>query len=313
MPVKVALVGIGKIARDQHIPTIAESPDWELAATVSRHGGIDGVECFDDLAAMLDARTDVEVVSLCTPPLARFAAAAMALGAGRHVMLEKPPGATVAECLRLKTMAEAAGVSIFATWHSREAAQVARARRWLANKRLRRLHVTWKEDVRRWHPGQHWIWQPGGLGVFDPGINALSVVTAILAEPIHLTSATLSVPANCQTPIAATLAFAHPRGAEITAEFDFRQQGKQMWTITLETDEGTALLADGGARMAIDGIEQAPPAGHADALVGEYPRLYARMAQLLRSRGIDMDISPLIHVADAFLLGSHVTVEPFIE
>ena len=35
---KIALVGIGKIAVDQHVPAIAGSPDWELAATVSRHG-----------------------------------------------------------------------------------------------------------------------------------------------------------------------------------------------------------------------------------------------------------------------------------
>ena len=32
----------------------------------------------------------------------------------------------------------------------------------------------------RWHPGQEWIWQAGGFGVFDPGINALSIVTRIL-------------------------------------------------------------------------------------------------------------------------------------
>ena len=34
---KIALVGIGKIALDQHVPAIAASPDWELAATVSRN------------------------------------------------------------------------------------------------------------------------------------------------------------------------------------------------------------------------------------------------------------------------------------
>ena len=33
---KVALVGIGKIALDQHVPALTASPDWELAATVSR-------------------------------------------------------------------------------------------------------------------------------------------------------------------------------------------------------------------------------------------------------------------------------------
>ena len=40
--------------------------------------------------------------------------------------------------------------------------------------------IIWKEDVHHWHPGQRWIWEPGGFGVFDPGINALSVLTEIL-------------------------------------------------------------------------------------------------------------------------------------
>ena len=91
---KIALVGIGKIAVDQHVPAIAASPDWELAATVSRKGSVDGVESFSDFAAFLAARPDVPVVSLCLPPVPRFDYAEAALLAGRHVMLEKPPGAT---------------------------------------------------------------------------------------------------------------------------------------------------------------------------------------------------------------------------
>ena len=53
---KIALVGIGKIAIDQHVPAIAASPDWELAATVSRNGSVDGVEAFTDFASFLDGR-----------------------------------------------------------------------------------------------------------------------------------------------------------------------------------------------------------------------------------------------------------------
>ena len=168
MAFKIALAGIGKIARDQHIPALAASDDWELAATVSRHATVEGVQSYDDFSAMLAARPDIEVVSLCMPPVPRFDYARAAIAAGRHVMLEKPPGATLSECHALEAMARKAGVSIYATWHSREAAMVATAKAWLAGKRLESLVVTWKEDVRKWHPGQTWIWQAGGLGVFDP-------------------------------------------------------------------------------------------------------------------------------------------------
>ncbi|MBU4529522.1 MAG: Gfo/Idh/MocA family oxidoreductase [Alphaproteobacteria bacterium] len=308
---KVALAGIGKIARDQHIPAITASPDWELAATVSRHATVDGVESHDDFGAMLEARPDIGVVSLCMPPVPRFDYARAAIAAGRHVMLEKPPGATVSECHALEAMARAAGVSIYATWHSREAAMVATAKAWLEGKRLESLIVTWKEDVRKWHPGQTWIWQAGGLGVFDPGINALSIVTEILADPIHLTASELFIPENCETPIAATLAFAHPHGAQVSAEFDFRKEGDQFWNIAIRTDQGSLVLSEGGATLEIDGVSQTDAAG--DALKGEYPRLYARMANLVRAGGVDMDLAPMAHVADAFLLGKRITVEPFVE
>ena len=45
---QIALVGIGKIALDQHVPAIAASSDWELAATVSRKGTVEGVPAFTD-------------------------------------------------------------------------------------------------------------------------------------------------------------------------------------------------------------------------------------------------------------------------
>ena len=104
MALKVALAGIGKIARDQHIPAITASPDWELAAAVSRHATVDGVEAYEDFGAMLEARPDIGVVSLCMPPVPRFDYARAAIAAGRHVMLEKPPGATLSECHALEAM-----------------------------------------------------------------------------------------------------------------------------------------------------------------------------------------------------------------
>jgi D-galactose 1-dehydrogenase len=311
VPRSVALMGIGKIARDQHIPSIANSPDWVLAATVSSRSGVDGVENYKDIESLLAARPDIEVISLCMPPQPRFTSALKAIAAGRHVMLEKPPGATTAECLALEAAAREKGVSLFATWHSREAATVEIAADWLRGKQLKRLTITWREDVRRWHPGQAWIWQAGGLGVFDPGINALSIMTRILAEAVHVAKADLYFPENCETPIAADLTFAHPGGADVTANFDFRQTGHQTWNIEAETTDGTLLLSEGGGELSLGGAPM--QRGRASSLNDEYPRLYARMAELIRSKGIDMDIRPLVHVADAFLLGRRIAVEPFVE
>jgi len=168
MPKPICLVGIGKIAIDQHVPSIAASNDWTLAATVSRSGTVDGVPSYTDFDQMLSDRPDIEVVSLCLPPVPRYDYARKAIAAGRHVMLEKPPGATLAEVMDLNEQAEAAGVTLYTTWHSRMARGVAAAREVLANKSTKSAQITWKEDVRRWHPGQDWVFDPGGMGVFDP-------------------------------------------------------------------------------------------------------------------------------------------------
>ncbi|MCT8331160.1 Gfo/Idh/MocA family protein [Albidovulum sediminis] len=300
---KVALIGIGKIAQDQHVPAIHSSPDWELAATVSRKGSVAGVPAFDDLDRFLKERPDVPVVSLCMPPLPRFDYARAALLAGRHVMLEKPPGATLAEVHELEALARDRGLSLYATWHSRMAHAVAPAKAWLADKTIARGHITWHEDVRKWHPGQDWVFEPGGMGVFDPGINALSILTEILPRPVHLRQARLEFPSNRQTPIAAQLEFS----GQITADFDWRQEGPQTWDITVETTEGTLALRTGGNVLEIDGRVVAGQS----TIMGEYPALYARMAELVRTRSSDVDLSPMVHVSDALMLGRREITDAF--
>lgn len=300
---KIALVGIGKIALDQHVPALNASPDWELAATVSRNGTVDGVEAFTDIGAMLDARPDIPVVSLCLPPVPRFAAAEAVLRAGRHLMLEKPPGATLAEVQALCDLAERQGVTIYATWHSRMAMAVAAARDWLADKAVRQGRITWREDVRKWHPGQDWIFEAGGMGVFDPGINALSILTEILPQPVRLLSADLDFPANRQAPIAARLQFSQG----ISADFDFRQEGPQTWDMEFQTDAGQMALRMGGNRLEIDGRY----VQGADDIMGEYPALYAQMARLVSGGNRDADLAPMVLVADAFTLGRRNSVADF--
>ncbi len=300
---KLALVGIGKIARDQHVPALAASPDWDLTATVSRSGTIDGVEAYTDFAEMLAARPDIDAVSLCMPPVPRYPYAEAALLAGRHVMLEKPPGATLAEVHALQKMANDRGLTLYATWHSRMAQGVAPAKAWLQGKTVTGARITWREDVRKWHPGQDWVFEPGGMGVFDPGINALSILTEILPTPVHLTDATLTFPLNCQTPIAASLRFS----GGVTAEFDWRQEGPQTWDIEVETTAGPLALRMGGNRLELGGVEVAGE----NSIMGEYPALYARMADLVANGRSDVDLSPSVHVADALTLGRRLLTDAF--
>ena len=304
MSLAIGLVGLGAIARAQHLPAIAETGGVHLAAIASRNATLPDLPSYSDLRAMLDAEPEIGTVSLCTPPQGRFDQAMAVLRAGRHLMLEKPPGMTLSEVEALRETAAKAGLTIFATWHSREAAAVDAARQWLAGREISEIRIDWREDVRKWHPGQEWIWQPGGLGVFDPGINALSILTRILRQPVRLTAAALSIPRGRQTPIAADLEMCAGE-TPISASFDWRETGDELWRITLQTDRGTATLDKGGAEFSIDGEVIATGENR------EYANLYARMRDLVRAGQSDLDLAPMRLVADAFINARFAITEPF--
>jgi D-galactose 1-dehydrogenase len=305
-PIKIALVGLGKIARDEHIPALRANHAFELTAVASPHHKLEGLPNFSDLAALIAGAPDVTAVALCTPPLVRYDIARQALQAGLHVLLEKPPGVTVSEVVALGEIARQKGVTLFASWHSRHARAVEPARAWLKERRIRRITVTWKEDVRVWHPGQTWIWKAGGLGVFDPGINALSILTRIVPGAWLLKEADLSFPQNCATPIAARLLL-EAGGIPAQVELDFLQTGPQTWSIDIESESGRLELSMGGKDLTLDGqvVSTAPSA--------EYPALYAHFADLVHNRRSDVDIAPLQLVADAFLCGRRTEVAAFVE
>ena len=305
-PIKLGIVGVGKIVRDQHLPAVAKDGDYRLIAAASRHGKVDDIPNFPTIEAMLDAVPELEAVSLCMPPQYRYDAARTALIAKKHVFLEKPPGATVSEVEDLKRLAQANGVTLFASWHSRYAPAVEAARTFLSSAKISSAAIVWKEDVRRWHPNQDWIWAPGGFGVFDPGINALSIVTHILPA-MFITSAVLDFPENRASPVAAHVNFRTSDGLPVTMELDWLQTGPQSWDILADTDKGKMVLSGGGTKLAVDGkvVHDEPEA--------EYPQLYRRFAELVRAGISDVDLAPLQHVADAFMLGKRNVVDAFFD
>lgn len=302
---RLAIVGFGKIATTRHVPAIADCAGVELVAIADPRATSAELSHFPSLQTLLREGPPIDAVTLCTPPQIRSAQARLALEAGKHVMLEKPPGATVSEIAPLLGVARAARKTLFATWHSRFAPAVEPARKLLADRKLEQVTIIWKEDVRVWHPGQDWIFEPGGFGVFDPGINALSILTRILPRPLFVARAELGFPANRAAPIVAEMQMADAAGLPIRAEFDFRQGGPQSWDIRIETDRGPLVLSGGGARL-IDGGETV-----IDASKAEYPALYRRFAELAASGECDVDLAPLQLVADAFLLARRRFVEAF--
>lgn len=304
---RIAVVGVGKIAVDEHLPVIDKSPDFELAATVStkltRHRDL---PAFATQAELFKALPKVEVVAICTPPGVRHQYVREALAAGKHVLMEKPPTTTLSELDDLVAYAKKKKRILFQTWHSRYNEAVDAARKILKREGVRSLRIDWRESVHKWHPGQDWVWEPGGFGVFDPGINGLAILTEILPFPIFVKSAALTYPANRQTPIDAQVVFAGgPGNPEMIGDFNWLEEN-DVWSVSVETGMGRNLsLERHGAVLRIDGHVVV------DNEREEYERIYARFARLLRSERSDVDESPLRLAADIFLLGRREVGAPF--
>ena len=292
-PIGIGIIGFGKIAADQHVPSIEANGRFQLLATSSRSGA--GPQpSFTDWRDLIRVE-GLEAVAITTPPGPRLEIAAACAEAGLHVLLEKPPAATISEAEQLAALAREYEVTIFATWHARHNPAVLAAADLLAGKHIDSMRIIWHEDVRKWHPGQDWIWQPGGFGVFDPGINAFSIATAILSEPLFVKGAELVVPEGAQTPIAADIDF----GPGQSASLDWRRSEGEEWTIEVHAADGLHVrLERGGADLLINGERQACEG------MGEYPSIYARFVDLIDARRSDIDLSPLRLVADCLLMGS---------
>lgn len=306
---KIAVIGIGKIAIDQHLPVIDKSDDFEVAATVSGRGVAHrDLPVFRTAADLYAELPEIGLVAICTPPGVRHAYVREAIDAGKDVLLEKPPTPTITEFEDLVAYGEKKGRVLYQTWHSRYNAAVDAAKLILKDEGVETLRIDWRESVRKWHPGQDWVWEPGGFGVCDPGINAMSIFTKIMPFPVFVEAASLTFPSNRQTPVDAEITFksAQIHRPPMSAHFNWLEESGEIWTITIETNTGKTLkLEKGGTVLRIDGavIVENPSE--------EYERIYERFADLLDKRESAVDGSPLRLMADAFLLGARHNGEPF--
>lgn len=298
-PIRIGIVGAGQIAKVQHIPALAASAGFRLTA-IANPVQVDvpeGVTLFPSLEAMIEADM-IDAVSICTPPQIRYGLARTAIAAGLHVLLEKPPAQTVSEVQDLAGYAAMAGRTMFAAWHSMFSAAVDPARLILAERGVTAMRIVWKEDFEKFHPGVDWFWKPGGMGTFDSGINALSIVVGTMPETVFVRGATFHVRDGAHTPITATLQFATPTYSEgFEAELDWNHTGEESWSIDWTLGDGGRLrLEQGGRILRLDGKTIL------DAGDNEYPALYRHFENLIRAGKSDAETRPLQLAADAFSL-----------
>jgi len=152
------------------------------------------------------------------------------------------------------------------------------------------------------------VWEPGGFGVCDPGINALSIFTKVVPFPVFVDKAHLKFPSNQQTPVDVEITFksAQSHQPQMSAGFNWLEESGEIWTIRFETMKGDELkLEKGGTVLRINGnvtIENPSE---------EYEQIYEHFAKLLKKGKSEVSDAPLRIVADAFLLGARENVDEF--
>jgi D-galactose 1-dehydrogenase len=301
--VKIGLIGFGAVAR-RHVDVIARSQNFDLCAIASTSPVVDGPDCpvFTSHGELLADASMVDAVAICTPPGARYSIARDALLAGKDVLLEKPPSVTLGEILALEQIARKMQLSVFAAWHSRFNKAVALAQELLATREIRSIRIKWLEDVNRWHPEQDWIWGPKGLGVFDAGINAISILTQMVPSPVIVTDSEMWSLPGTHSPIAARISGHLTEGfASLRIDLDWRV-AEECRELLFECSDGSAVrLGQSGRSLEIDGV---PLIAEHNL---EYERLYAHFSSLIEQRKTDVDIEPLRLMADSFMIARRFT------
>ena len=61
------------------------------------------------------------------------------------------------------------------SWNSIFNPAVDEARALIARAGLRSLHIEWREDVKKWHPGQDWVWVVWQIAIVIAAIAGLGM------------------------------------------------------------------------------------------------------------------------------------------
>ncbi len=113
---KVAIIGAGAISNAHvqgylkfpgrcEIAAVADIYEDKAAELVERHGL--KAKVFGNYEDIL--KEDIDLVSICTPPYTHADLAVACLEAGKHVLVEKPMAASLAECDRMNEAARRTG------------------------------------------------------------------------------------------------------------------------------------------------------------------------------------------------------------
>jgi D-galactose 1-dehydrogenase len=231
-------------------------------------------------------RLPLDAVIIATPPELHYTIACDALQAGKHVFVEKPPTQTTGEAEKLGRLSGEVRKVLFFGYHAQYNSSVRRARNMLAQQSVQAVEAEFCEDVLQFHSPGSWVFKQGVLR--DSGINALSILTAVLPghDDWRVTAADFKPSGEAGADRKARIELSLGGQAKGLVLLDWEHHGKETRTLTFRTSGGTLTIDIAADRMYQNGVPLDPmpdPAPEADGFHREYQAMLRDFAASLRS------------------------------
>jgi D-galactose 1-dehydrogenase len=247
--IPLGLIGVGHIGQLQ-LDVLTEPGQTEfrviavadpVARTIDTR--INTFRRYQDLLAL----EDVAAVAIATPPRDHYRMVLDALRAGKHVLVEKPPAITLAQCQDMISVAEESGRVLFMAYHARYNPAVEAARQELAGTEVLAVDINYGEWVFNYHNPDSWVVDPdvaGGGVLMDSGINAVSIVTAVLPRPLlyQIEKASLAYEDGIRVEVQATVDFTFGTSGRGRIHLDWMHRGPEKRQITFVSAADTYVL-----------------------------------------------------------------------
>jgi predicted dehydrogenase len=199
-PFKIGLIGAGGIA-GHHLRAFQQFPDRVQLAAVcdvveekarARAQEAGGVPVYTSIDAML-REVELDAVDICTMHNQHADHMLAAVGAGKHVLLEKPMGCSLGECTRMVEAADKAGVTFM----------VAQCQRYMPTYRsvrnlvkagalgtIRAVRFDSMQDIPSFAPNGHWLCDAGKAGggiVISVSVHRIDLMRFLVGDIVRVT------------------------------------------------------------------------------------------------------------------------------
>jgi predicted dehydrogenase len=186
LPLRVALIGTGAIARSQHLPAWAKLPEFKVVALADSSpvslaavpGEVQVERRVSDYRELLDDR-EIDVVDICVPSALHAEVATAALLSGKHVLCEKPMATCRADAARVLDAWRISGKKLMIGQHMRFEPSVSQLRAYLQRNPPGDIYFTRGQWLRRRRlparPGFTDRRLSGGGALYDLGVHMLDL------------------------------------------------------------------------------------------------------------------------------------------